>query len=83
MGYITAPPSLMAGMMKVHDVAAICAPAPSQHAALATLTGPTETIWQMRDTLNKRRILCCNRLNEMKDAFDYVKPSEAFYVMAR
>jgi aminotransferase len=82
-GYITAPPSLMAGIMKVHDVAAICAPVPSQHAALAALIGPTEPIRQMRDTLNKRRKLCCNRLDEIKDAFDYVKPSGAFYVMAR
>ena len=69
--------------MKVHDVPATCAPAPSQHAALAALTGPTHPVRQVRNTLNNRRKLCCNRLDEMKDAFDYVKPSGAFYIMPR
>lgn len=69
--------------MKVHEVAAICAPSPSQQAALAALTGPTEPIQQMLDALNDRRNLCCKRLDELKVAFDYVKPRGAFYIMAR
>ena len=82
-GYVTAPRSVMAGMMKVHDVAAICAPAPSQYAALAALTGPTDPIRQMRDALDARRTLCCRRLDTLADAFDYVAPRGAFYIMAR
>ena len=42
-----------------------------------------EPIRQMRNALNNRRKLCCNRLDELVDAFDYVKPRGAFYVMAR
>ena len=82
-GYVTAPRLVMAGMMKVHDVAAICAPAPSQYAALAAPTGPTDPIRQMRDALDARRTLCCRRLDAQADAFDYVAPRGAFYIMAR
>lgn len=82
-GYITAPQTLMDGMMKVHDVAAICAPAPSQYAALDALTGPTEPIRQMREALNARRELCCRRLDTLTGVFDYVAPRGAFYTMAR
>ena len=82
-GYFSAPPLLMPQMIKVHDVAAICAPTPSQHAALAALTGPIEPIRQMRTTLNDRRKQCCRRLDALGGAFDYVSPRGAFYLMAR
>ena len=64
-------------------MSAICAPAPSQYAALAALTGPTEPIRQMRDALNARRKLCCRRLDALTGLFDYVAPRGAFYIMAR
>ena len=83
LGYLTAPRAVMAGMMKVHDVAAICAPAPSQYAALAALTGPVEPVRQMRDALDRRRQLCCRHLDALSAAFDYVAPRGAFYIMAR
>jgi aminotransferase len=82
-GYITAPHELMAQMMKVHDVAAICAPTPSQLAALAALEGPQDEVHRMQEELAKRRDLCCRRLDGLKNAFSYVKPRGAFYLMAR
>jgi len=82
-GYITAPGDLMAQLLKVHDVAAICAPTPSQLAALAALTGPQDTVDQMRKTLAERRDLCCGRLDDLSEAFEYVRPRGAFYIMAR
>ena len=82
-GYVTAPQAVMSGMMKVHDVAAICAPAPSQYAALAALTGPREPIRQMREILANRRRICCRRLDALAGAFEYVTPRGAFYIMAR
>jgi aminotransferase len=82
-GYITAPRELMTQLLKVHDVAAICAPTPSQFAALAALTGPQDIVGQMRDVLARRRDLCCRRLDRLGEAFSYVKPKGAFYLMAK
>lgn len=82
-GYMTAPRELMTQLLKVHDVAAICAPTPSQFAALAALTGPQDIVDQMRDVLARRRDLCCRRLDALDGAFSYVKPKGAFYLMAR
>ena len=82
-GFLAASDKLMAQLLKVHDVAAICAPTPSQLGALAALTGPQETVDVMREALSRRRDLCCDRLDNMAEAFSYVKPRGAFYLMAR
>jgi aminotransferase len=82
-GYFTAPRSIMPEIMKVHDVAAICAPTPSQCAALAALGGPPGHAAEMKAALARRRDLCCRRLDALGGAFDYVRPQGAFYVMAR
>ena len=70
-------------MMKVHDCTAICAPVPSQYAALAALTIPEAIVEKMRAALAARRELCCHRLDALAGVFDYVRPGGAFYVMAR
>ena len=70
-------------IMKVHDVAAICAPTPSQYAALTALNGPQRAVDEMREALLKRRDLCCERLDNLGDLFSYVKPRGAFYLMAK
>jgi aminotransferase len=82
-GYITAPGNLMTQLLKVHDVAAICAPTPSQMGALAALTGPQKVVDHMREALLKRRDLCCARLDALGGTFSYVRPGGAFYLMAR
>jgi aminotransferase len=82
-GYITAAKELMRELMKVHDVAAICAPTPSQYGALAAMTGPQDVVGEMASVLSKRRDLCINRIDALGDAFDYVEPQGAFYIMAR
>ena len=53
-GWLAAPAGLMEQIMKVHDAAAICAPTPSQHAALAALTGPQIEAEKMRRELAER-----------------------------
>ena len=76
----------MSELMKVHDAAAICAPTPSQHAALAALTGPQDCVEEMRKMalMNARRGLCCQSdWTALAESFDYVRPRGAFYVMAR
>ena len=82
-GWVAASRVWMDSILKAHDAAAICAPTPSQYAALAALRGPEEPIAEMRDALKCRRDLCCKRLDGLKDYFDYVRPQGAFYVMAR
>nr|WP_321464649.1 pyridoxal phosphate-dependent aminotransferase [uncultured Desulfobulbus sp.] len=82
-GWVTATESLMEGIMKVHDAATICAPTPSQFAALAALDMDGQWLEECRRQLDCRRQLCCQRLDALGDYFSYVPPQGAFYVMAR
>jgi aminotransferase len=82
-GWVTAAEPLMAGIMKVHDATTICAPTPSQHAALAALALEPQWLRDCREQLVRRRDLCCQRLDELGEFFSYVPPKGAFYVMAR
>ncbi|MBU1003204.1 MAG: aminotransferase class I/II-fold pyridoxal phosphate-dependent enzyme [Proteobacteria bacterium] len=82
-GYAYAARPLMDELLKVHDCTAICAPAPSQVAALAALTGPQQVFEQMRTALKARRKLACARLDELAEHFSYIRPTGAFYIMAR
>lgn len=82
-GYCFAPEALLGEMLKVHDCTAICAPTPSQIAALAALEGPPEVAHGFREALARRRDLTCARLDALKPFFSYVRPAGAFYVMAR
>ena len=82
-GWVTACQALMAQIMKVHDATAICAPTPSQHAALAALEVGSEWLAETKAALIKRRHLCCQRLDELGEFFSYVPPQGAFYVLAR
>ena len=82
-GWVTACAPLMAQIMKVHDATAICAPTPSQHAALAALDVGSQWLADTRAALLKRRDLCCRRLEDLRDFFSFVPPQGAFYVLAR
>jgi aminotransferase len=82
-GFFYAPAGLMAEMLKVHDCTAICAPTPSQHAALAALHAPESMCLEFKDELRKRRDLACARLDALAPIVSYVRPAGAFYVMAR
>lgn len=82
-GFFFARPGLMAEMLKVHDCTAVCAPTPSQVAALAALQGPEEVCEGFRAALARRRDLACRRLDALAPRLSYVRPQGAFYVMAR
>ncbi|MDO5675175.1 MAG: pyridoxal phosphate-dependent aminotransferase [bacterium] len=82
-GWVTASQALMAQIMKVHDATAICAPTPSQHAALAALDVGSQWLDETKAALIRRRELCCRRLEELADFFSFVPPQGAFYVLAR
>ena len=82
-GWVTAAKGWMEQIMKVHDATAICAPTPSQFAALAALDGDQECVEVMRKKLVERKTLCCARLDKLNKYFSYVPPKGAFYVMAK
>ncbi len=82
-GWVTAGRELMAQIMKVHDATVICAPTPSQHAALAALDGNDRWLAETKAALLRRRQLCCQRLAQLSDFFSFVPPQGAFYIMAR
>jgi aminotransferase len=82
-GWVTAARHWMEQIMKVHDAATICAPTPSQVAALAALEGSQDCVLEMREKLAARKELCCSRLDRLKPYFSYVAPKGAFYVMAK
>jgi len=82
-GWVAATAGWMTQIMKVHDATAICAPTPSQFAALTALEGDQSCVAEMREKLVERRQLCCDRLDRLKEYFSYVAPKGAFYVMAK
>jgi aminotransferase len=82
-GWVVAAKGWMEQIMKVHDATAICAPTPSQFAALAALDGDQGCVAAMRDKLVERKTRCCARLDNLGKYFSYVAPKGAFYVMAK
>ncbi|MGB3221847.1 MAG: pyridoxal phosphate-dependent aminotransferase [Desulforhopalus sp.] len=82
-GWVAAARQWMEQIMKVHDATAICAPTPSQFAALAALEGDQGCIAEMREKLVQRKKICCARLDKLSRHFSYVPPQGAFYVMAK
>lgn len=82
-GWVTATKQWMEQIMKVHDATTICAPTPSQFAALAALEGDQSPVSSMREQLKERKELCCQRLDALSDYFSYVPPQGAFYVLAK
>ena len=79
-GYFAAPPGLVKALTEVHHGLAICAPAASQHAALAALRGPQDCVEEMRRTYDERRRVMCRALDAM--GLSHGEPKGAFYVYA-
>jgi aminotransferase len=74
MGYIILPPELKAQALKVHDATLICAPRPSQAAAIAALAGEQDHVREFEAVLARRRELICQRLDRLPHLFSYVRP---------
>jgi aminotransferase len=79
-GYFAAPKSFTTPMAEIHHGLAICAPAVSQHAAIAALTGPQDCVEDARRLYDERRKLMCAALDRM--GLSYARPNGAFYVYA-
>ena len=79
-GYFGAAQPLVKALTEVHHGLTICAPAVSQHAALAALEGPQDCVEEMRRTYDERRRVMCRALDAM--GLSYGHPQGAFYVYA-
>jgi aspartate aminotransferase/aminotransferase len=76
-GWAAAPAEIINEMIKLQQFTYVCAPAPAQHAALATVGLDMSGV---RETYASKRDLACGILEE---AFDIVKPDGAFYVFPK
>jgi len=76
-GYAAAPPDLLAGMVKIHQYGALCAPISSQHAALEALRHGETDVQAMREEYDQRRRLMVHGLNRL--GLTTFEPRGAFY----
>jgi len=79
LGFVLAPPDILAGMRKIHQYTIMSAPTTAQVAAITALTDPRaeEAVLAMRDSYNARRRLLVDGLNSIgMPAFE---PRGAFY----
>jgi len=78
-GYAVARREIIDAMSKIQANTCVCAPAASQIAALAALTGPQECVESMLKEYRRRRDLLVDKLNEI-EGFSCGTPRGAFYV---
>jgi len=72
-GWAAGPGEVISQMVKMQQFTFVCAPAPAQHAALASMDTDTEPV---RRSYLAKRDLACGMLTE---AFELVEPQGAFY----
>lgn len=78
-GYATADQPIIDQMIQLQQFTMVHAPAISQRAALAALTGPQDSVESMVQRFDKRRHFLVKRLNELPP-FRCQTPKGAFYV---
>ena len=76
-GYATAPPGILKGMLKIQQHSVSCASSISQYAALAGLRESQDCVGDMVAEFKRRRDVIVKRLNEL--GLRCVNPEGAFY----
>lgn len=76
-GYMAAPADLIAGMVKIHQYAALCASITSQKAAIEALARGEPAVEAMVQEYDERRRLLVTGLNQL--GLDTFEPRGAFY----
>jgi aminotransferase len=79
-GWVVAPPELMAGIRSVHDFLTVAAAAPLQDAGVVALNLPETFYEQQADEYRERRDLLMSIL--VDTGFEAKAPQGAYYVMA-
>jgi len=83
LGYVHAQEALMRQIAKVHIPLAICAPAVSQHAGLAALTGSQQCVREFGAHYLAARDVMCERLDRLDSVFDYQRPNGGYLMFPR
>ena len=78
LGYSVWPDTLFDAVRKLAVNAWSCVNTPSQHAALAALTGPQDSVAQMLETFDERRRFVVDALNNLTGV-NCITPKGAFY----
>jgi aminotransferase len=79
-GYLSAPAGFIRALEALKHTVSICAPAVSQAAALAALTGSQDCIQEALATYAERRLVLMKGLDEL--GLSYGRPHGTFYVFA-
>ncbi len=83
-GFVCAPEEIDAAMLKIHQYTVLCAPQPSQRAAVAALkegfSDGFASVEEMREEYNRRGSFLAGALNSM--GLECFMPRGAFYVFA-
>ena len=78
LGYACAPEIFLKQMLKIHQLAIMCAPTTSQYAAVEALRNGDHDVIEMREAYDQRRRYLVKALRDM--GFDCYEPQGAFYV---
>ncbi|MBX6771612.1 MAG: aminotransferase class I/II-fold pyridoxal phosphate-dependent enzyme, partial [Chloroflexi bacterium] len=76
-GYVAAPRDLMAGLVKIHQYTALCAPITSQMAAIEALKNGEAAVQAMVAEYDRRRRVIVKGLNDI--GLTCLEPEGAFY----
>lgn len=79
-GYLVAPAGFIRILEAIKHTVSICAPAVSQAAALAALTGPQDCVQEAPATYAERRRVLMKGLDEI--GLSYGRPHGTFYIFA-
>jgi aminotransferase len=76
-GYAAGPVEVIAAMTKIHQYTIMCAPTMAQVAALEALKGGEESVQEMVEDYNRRRLVIVNGLRQI--GLSCFEPKGAFY----
>ena len=77
LGYAAAPHIILEQMLKIHQYAIMCAPTPSQYAAVSAMKNGDPDVAMMRESYNQRRRFLLHAYEEM--GLTCFEPMGAFY----
>jgi aspartate aminotransferase len=80
LGYVSAPPEVLKGMLKIHSHSVSSATTFAQYGGVAALKGPQETVAEMAKEFKLRRDILVDDLNAV--GIKCQKPDGAFYAFA-
>ncbi len=78
LGWLAGAEPIISEVTKIHESTTACASAPSQHAALAAISGPQAPIEEMKSSFRERRNYVDDRISSI-EGVQCPRPEGAFY----